>query len=217
MITEVKNDLASSLLSILRDKKSEGVSFRSAAEKLTFLLVERALSNLPSNKVVIDTPVESNAEVSVLNDEVVFVPILRAGLLMLHPAISIYEKGRIGFAGVYRNEETLKPNLYYFKVPVIKDAFYFILDPMLATGGTAVCVVEKLLKLGINPGKIKFISFVSAPEGIEKLKKFSGIEIFTASIDRCLNDKGYILPGLGDAGDRFCYTEGVEVVEDYGI
>ncbi|WP_457568206.1 uracil phosphoribosyltransferase [Desulfurobacterium sp.] len=109
------------------------------------------------------------------------------------------------------------PNLYYFKVPVVREGFYFILDPMLATGGTAACVIEKLKKVGVSSEKIKFISFVSAPEGIEKLKKYSGVEIFTAAVDEGLNDRGYIVPGLGDAGDRFCCTEGVEVVEDYGI
>ncbi|WP_457569869.1 uracil phosphoribosyltransferase [Desulfurobacterium sp.] len=217
MITEVKNSLTSSLLTVLRDRKSDGVSFRKAAEKLTSVLIANALSNLPVDSVVIDTPVESNVKADVLNVDIVFVPILRAGLLMLHPAISLYERGRIGFAGVYRNEETLEPNLYYFKVPVVRDAFYFILDPMLATGGTAACVIGKLLDLNVRPDRIKFVSLVSAPEGIKKLEKFSDVEIFTASIDRCLNDKGYIMPGLGDAGDRFCYTEGVEVVEDYGI
>jgi len=128
----------------------------------------------------------------------------------------LYEKGRIGFIGIKRNEETLKPELYYFKIPVVKDGFYIILDPMLATGGTAALTVKKLIDTDIKPENIIFVSLISAPEGIEKLSPFKKIKIVTASVDRELNNKGYILPGLGDAGDRFCFTEGVEVIESYG-
>ena len=216
MVYEIKNNFCQTLLSKLRDKNTCVEEFRKASFKLSQILISEALSLIPYEKKKIDTPVENKVEGLTINREIVFLPILRAGLSMLSAAIDLYEKGRIGFIGIKRNEETLKPELYYFKIPVVKDGFYIILDPMLATGGTAALTVKKLIDTDIKPENIIFVSLISAPEGIEKLSPFKKIKIVTASIDRELNNKGYILPGLGDAGDRFCFTEGVEVIESYG-
>ena len=210
------SSIAGSILTELRKKETDSGRFKLLAHKLSLLLLAEALKSLPVREVELETPVSAGLGVS-LKCEVTFVAILRAGLSMIPAAVELFPRGRLGFLGIYRNEETLKPVLYYAKLPVIKDGFYFLLDPMLATGGTAEMAVDFLLSRGISEERVKFVSFVSAPEGLGRLEKFKELEILTASIDEKLNDCGYIVPGLGDAGDRFCGTEEVEVFESHGF
>ena len=140
-------------------------------------------------------------------DNYAFVPILRAGTGMLDGLLKIVPNAKIGHIGLYRNEETLEPVQYYYKMPKdIAKREAIILDPMLATGGSAADTIQMLKKDGVK--KIKFLCIISAPEGIEKLKKeHPDVKIYTACIDEKLNDKGYIVPGLGDAGDRIFGTK----------
>ena len=140
-------------------------------------------------------------------DKYAFIPILRAGLGMLDGVVSVVPNAKIGHIGMYRNEETFEPVNYFFKVPKgIENREVFLLDPMLATGGSAIDAVDSLKSRGVT--KIKFLCIIAAPEGIEALnKKHPDVEIYCASIDRCLNENKYILPGLGDAGDRIFGTK----------
>ena len=212
----LKGALKEELLSWLRNRETPAWEFRESLEKLGILLISEALKELKTTKVEVETPVAKGVAEKI-SQEVVFIAILRAGLSLIPPAVSVFPKGRIGFIGTYRNEKTLEPVNYYLKFPKVPGAHYVILDPMLATGGTAEQAVNILKENGIPESEITFVSVVSAPEGIEKLKKFPEAKLITASVDERLNDSGYIVPGLGDAGDRFCGTEEVEVVESYGV
>jgi len=212
----VEGALKEELLRVLRDRRTGTARFKEALRRLGLILISEALTELKLREVNLETPVAPGTfrEVS---QEVVFLPILRAGLSLLGPAVELYPQGRVGFIGVYRDEERLTPVPYYLKFPLIKGAKYLILDPMVATGGTAEFTVNLLLEKGISPEEVVLVSVICAPEGIERLKKFKGLNLITAQVDERLNDRGYIVPGLGDAGDRFCGTEGVEVIESYGV
>ena len=212
----VEGALKEDLLTVLRRKDTPHWLFRETLEKLGLLLIPETLKGLELKRVEVETPVSEGFSYQV-SQEVVFIAILRAGLSLIPPAMGLYPKGRVGFMGVYRNEETLEPVSYYKKYPLVEGARYVLLDPMLATGGTASYCREELLSKGIKAEQLTFVSVVSAPEGIDRLKRFEGLTLVTAAVDERLNDYGYIVPGLGDAGDRFCGTDDVEVVEGYGV
>ncbi len=212
----VEGALKEELLTILRRKDTPHWLFRESLERLGLLLVAEALKELKVKEVKVETPVSCGLS-GEIDQKVVFIGVLRAGLSLIPPALNLYPKGRVGFMGVYRNEETLTPVSYYKKYPFVEGAKYIILDPMLATGGTAFYCIGELLGRGVPPEDLVFVSVVCAPEGIERLKEFKGLTLVTAAVDERLNDRGYIVPGLGDAGDRFCGTDDVEVVEGYGV
>ncbi len=212
----LEGSLKEELLKTLRDEKSRISQFKEALRKLGLLLISEALKGAKTRTLSVKTPV-SEAKVREISQEVVFIPILRAGLSLLPSALEVYPEGRIGFIGVYRDEESLRPVPYYEKFPLLKGALYLILDPMVATGGTAEYSLERLTSLGVKERDITFVSVVSAPEALKRLEMFKEVNLITASLDKGLNDKGFIVPGLGDAGDRFCGTLGVEVIENYGI
>jgi len=212
----IEGSLKEELLKTLRNEKSRTSEFKDALRKLGLILVSEALKAAETKALTVKTPI-CEAQVKEISQEVVFIPILRAGLSLLPPALEIYPEGRIGFIGVYRNEETLKPIPYYEKFPLLRGALYVLLDPMAATGGTAEYAVERLTSLGVKEENIVFVSVVSAPEALRRFEGFKEATLITASIDKGLNDKGFIVPGLGDAGDRFCGTLEVEVIENYGI
>jgi len=155
----------------------------------------------------IETPLEKINTKCLNEDDYAFVPILRAGMSMVDGILKVLPTAKIGHIGLYRNEETLEPVEYYYKMPKnIDKREVFILDPMLATGGSAIATINRLKKDGVK--KINFLCIIAAPEGIEAVKKVhKDVKIYCASIDRCLNEKGYILPGLGDAGDRVYGTK----------
>ncbi len=206
-VTVCNHPLVSHNLSILRDKNTSTELFRSAMARLGKFILMEATEDLPTSKAIIETPL-TKAECNVLSPEVpiLIAPILRAGLILSEVALDIVPTASVYHIGLYRDEETFKPVTYYNKLPSTIDysvARIFVLDPMLATGGSAVAAVDIIKKLGTDAANICFVSIISAPEGIKHLtEQHPGIRIFTGSVDERLNDKAYIVPGLGDAGDR---------------
>lgn len=194
-------------ISILRDKNTSTKEFRELISEISIILCYEATKDAILYETEVETPLEKTKCKKLNEDNYAFVPILRAGMSMIDGILKVIPNAKIGHIGLYRNEETLKPNLYYYKMPKdIKNREVLILDPMLATGGSAINTIEKLKTDGVK--KIKFLCIMAAPEGLEAIKKkHDDVEIFCACIDRCLNNKGYILPGLGDAGDRVYGTK----------
>jgi uracil phosphoribosyltransferase len=192
-------------LALLRDVKTEPKRFRELVREVTWLLLYEATEDLIPVEHPVTTPM-SSAIGKVLVEEIAFVPILRAGLTMVDPAMEMIPTAQIWHIGLYREEETLRPIEYYTNVPKKATAeVAFILDPMLATGGSAVAAVDILKKSGVR--NIKFVGLIAAPEGIERLSSiYPDVPIHIAAIDQGLNDMGYIVPGLGDAGDRLFGT-----------
>jgi uracil phosphoribosyltransferase len=191
----------------LRSIETSPKEFRELIEEITMLLCYEATNNVEMKDVVITTPLEEYRTKIIDKNKITFVAILRAGLSMIDGVLKIIPTARIGHIGLCRNEKTLEPEEYYYKVPEnIKDSEVFIIDPMLATGGSAIQAINKLKKEGIK--KVNFLCIIASPEGIENIKKaHKDVQIYCASIDRCLNSHGYILPGLGDAGDRLYGTK----------
>ncbi len=206
-IYELKHPLIEHKLAILRNKKTGTKEFRELISELAMFLCYEAMRDAELENIEIETPVQKT-NVKMLNeDKYAFVPILRAGTGMLEGITTIVPNAKIGHIGMYRNEETLKPVKYFFKVPKdIKEREVLILDPMLATGGSGCDAIQMIKEEGVK--KIKFLCIIAAPEGIKKMQEeHPDVEIYCASIDERLNDKGYIVPGLGDAGDRIFGTK----------
>jgi uracil phosphoribosyltransferase len=198
-------------ISILRDSNTSHDRFRMAIRRVSAFILQEATRDLPLSKAFVDTPI-CKAETKILSPEIpiIITPILRAGLMMCDVAMDLIPSASVYHVGLYRDEETLKPITYYNKLPSNIDysqARIFLLDPMLATGGSATAAVEIVSKLGVREENIYFVSIISAPEGIEALNnRYPGVKIFTGALDERLNDKAYIVPGLGDAGDRMFGT-----------
>ncbi|MBI1806181.1 MAG: uracil phosphoribosyltransferase [Ignavibacteria bacterium] len=192
-------------LTLLRDKRTPSHLFRSILRRTASLMAYEVTHDLKITKVSVVTPLEKTKGY-VVTDSIILVPILRAGLGLVGGFVEVLPNARVGHIGMYRDEETLKPVDYYLKFPKqLKKGLVLVLDPMLATGGSAAAAVSVLKKKGAK--KIRFISLVAAPEGVRLLARtHPDILIFTCALDRQLNDKGYILPGLGDAGDRIFGT-----------
>lgn len=197
----LKHPLVQCDVSILRNKTTAPPQFRSALERIGLFLAEAATRSLALQRRDVETPLEFTTGFALQND-VVLLPILRAGMSLLQPFLSVIPQAAIGYIGLKRNENTLLPAEYYFNVPPLSpSSVVFILDPMLATGGSICATMERMYLEGAQQCIIA--SVIAAPEGIENvLAQFPNTTIVTAALDRCLNDKGYILPGLGDAGDR---------------
>lgn len=204
---EIVHPLLQHKLSVLRDVKTDKKEFKELVNEITLLLVYEVTKDLPTSMQVINTPLEE-CEVPVLaGKKPVILAIMRAGIGMVDGFLTLMPSARVAHIGVYRDEETLKPKLYYFKIPPhSKDRQFYICDPMLATGGSAIVAIDKLKAAGVK--KIIFVCVIAAPEGVEMvLKAHPDVKIFAAGLDRKLNKKGYILPGLGDAGDRMFGTK----------
>lgn len=194
-------------LSILRDVKTSTKEFRDLVNEIAMLMIYDATRDLPLEDTKVKTPCGiANCKV-ISGRKLAFVPILRAGLGMVEGALSLVPAARIGHIGLYRDEETLKPVEYYCKLPKdIEKRDVFVTDPMLATGGSAIDAISQI-KLR-NPRSIKFLCIIAAPEGLEALKKaHPDVDIYCAGLDDHLNENGYIVPGLGDAGDRIFGTK----------
>lgn len=206
-LVQLTHPLVKTYITKIRDKNTSYFEFRQYVDKLSTLLAYEAAKELELKPKKIKTPLASVKGYE-LKNEVVLMPILRAGLGLMNGFNHIFPEARISHLGVYRNEETLKPVKYYFKFPKLKDkknAIVFILDPMLATGGSMSYAIEELKKAGIK--KIVVASLVSAPEGVKEIRrKHKDVKIFTCALDTHLDDRGYIVPGLGDAGDRLFGT-----------
>jgi uracil phosphoribosyltransferase len=203
-ITILEHPLAADLLTVLRDKKTDPPEFRQIAERLGYLLVAEALSDMPTEDVDIETPLEPTVGTQ-LRRPVVAVAVLRAGLGLLHSVLTLVPDAAIGFAGVQRNEETAEPMEYYTKFPQLDAARVLILEPMLATGGSLSWAIDKVKENGAKD--IVAVCVVAAPEGLQSLEEHHpDVRIVAATLDRELNPNFYIAPGLGDMGDRLFGT-----------
>lgn len=203
-ITILDHPLAGDLLTILRDKDTDPPRFRQTAERLGFLLVAEALSDMPVDPIDIETPLEPTVG-NRIRRPVVGVAVLRAGLGFLHSVLTLVPDAAIGFAGVQRDEETAEPMEYYTKFPSLDSARVLILEPMLATGGSLSWAIDKVKENGAKD--IAAVCVVVAPDGLEAIEtRHPDVRIVAAALDRELNPNFYIAPGLGDMGDRLFGT-----------
>lgn len=192
---------------ILRQKDTPNKEFRELVEEITMLMCFESLRDLPMEDVEIETPIKKTTQKLIKGKKLAIVPILRAGLGMVNGLLRLVPSAKVGHIGMYRDEETLEPHEYYCKLPDdISNRLIVVVDPMLATGGSAIDAITQIKSYG---GKnIKFLCLIAAPEGVEALTKaHPDVQIYCANIDECLNEKGYIVPGLGDAGDRIFGTK----------
>lgn len=194
-------------VALLRDKDTCTNQFRVLIEEITTLMAYEALNDVPTKIVEINTPLETTTQTMIVENSVAIIPILRAGLGMVNGIHTLLPTAKVGHIGMYRDHETLQPKEYYCKLPEnISDKVCIIIDPMLATGGSAVAAIDLLKKQGCK--KIKLMNIIAAPIGVETVQKaHPDVQIYVAQMDRCLNEQGYILPGLGDAGDRIFGTK----------
>ena len=206
-VVELDHPLIEHKLAILRDEKTGTKEFRELVSEIAMFLCYEAMKDAKTYEVEIETPLEKIKTRKIDEDNYAFVPILRAGTGMLDGIINMVPNAKIGHIGMYRDEETFKPNVYFFKVPKdIDKREVLILDPMLATGGSGLDAIELLKEKGVK--NIKFLCIIAAPEGIKRIEeKHPDVQIYCTKIDRELSDKAYILPGLGDAGDRIFGTK----------
>lgn len=203
----VRHPLLQHKLSLLRDKRTATKSFQELLKEITVLLVYEATKDLPIHFKSVETPIETFDAPLLKGKKQVILPILRAGIGMVDGFLALMPSARVGHIGLYRDEKTLQPHCYFFKVPEkAAERHFFICDPMLATGGSAIAAIDKIKSIGVK--KITFVCLVAAPEGIQKVASaHPDVPVFCANIDRALNTKGYIVPGLGDAGDRLFGTK----------
>ena len=194
-------------VAILRDKSTGMKEFRELVEEITTMMTYESMRDVELVPVQVDTPLETVTQYKVPDESIAIVPILRAGLGMVNGVHKVFPTARVGHIGMYRNEETLQPQEYYCKLPDgIENKTVFLVDPMLATGGSACDSLDALKKRGCK--KIKFMAIIAAPEGIETVAKaHPDVPVYVSTLDRQLNENGYILPGLGDAGDRLFGTK----------
>lgn len=202
----LEHPLIQQKLYYLRSKKSNNLSFRNMLDEIGALMVYEVTRDLPLEEREVESPLERTTGY-VLSRKLTLVPILRAGLAMCDGILKLIPQARVGHLGLYRDKSSLKPVEYYSKFPSdMNESDVIIIDPMLATGGSAVAAVDFVKKTGVN--SIRFVCLVASPEGVTLMaEKHPDVQIYTAALDRQLNDHGYILPGLGDAGDRIYGTE----------
>lgn len=206
-VTVVSHPFVKDSLAHLRDKRTEIRRFRFHSDQICMFLFAEAIKGLGFREEDIETPV-GPAQAEKLSDEVIVVPVFRAGLAMLFGAIHLLPKSKVGFVGYQRDEETAEAQEYYWKLPVIShNSVLVVTDPMLATGGTILHMLRRLSADGQKPKEMRVVCVVASPEGIEAVhKEFPEVKIFCAAIDQGLNEKAYIVPGLGDYGDRYFGT-----------
>jgi uracil phosphoribosyltransferase len=205
-LTVVSHPLVQHKLSYLRDKETPTVHFRKLANEVTLLLTYEATKDLATEDVEIETPLETMTAQRISGKKVAVCPVLRAGIGMLDGVLSLVSSARVGFLGMYRDEETLQPVEYYVKLPGDLDQRdAIVLDPMLATGNSSTAAIETVKNAGART--VILVCLVSAPEGIDHIHAdHPDVHIVTAAVDRGLNAQGFIVPGLGDAGDRLYGT-----------
>jgi uracil phosphoribosyltransferase len=206
-VTEVTHPLARHKLGLLRERTTSTADFRRLTNELTLLLTYEATKDFPTEHVEIETPLERTTVERISGKKVAVCPVLRAGVGMLDGVLSLISGARVGFIGLYRNEDTLEPVEYYVKLPNdIAARDVLILDPMLATGNSTAAAILRVKAAGAT--SIVVIAIIAAPEGIERvLRDHPDARIVVSAIDRGLNEHGFIVPGLGDAGDRLYATQ----------
>ena len=203
-VTVVDHALAGHLLAQLRSQETAPPVFRTLAKRLALTLALEAIRDLPTTEITVRTPLEETT--GQVLDDLVAVPILRAGLGMLEAVTELFPEVAVGYIGLERDEASLEPQSYYRKLPPVDGRHVLVLDPMLATGGSGSAATSAVKEGG--PASIRFVCVVAAPEGIRRMEAdHPDVPIFTAAIDRQLNERGYIVPGLGDFGDRQFGTE----------
>jgi uracil phosphoribosyltransferase len=216
-VFEIENNTAKEvLLTILRDKNTTASQFRLAGERLSYFLAGEVSNHLKKEEITIETQL-AKAKGHRLTETILFIPIVRSGITLLNPFLKFFSdmtETRVGFIGLERDEETAIARLYYKKIPEVKPSDrVIVLEPILATGGSACDAIKVLKESGIEEERIIFVTAMSATQGLERVKKeFPGVDILTATIDEKLNDKKFIVPGLGDWGDRIYGTEELETV-----
>jgi uracil phosphoribosyltransferase len=205
-LTIIRHPLVQHKLTILRDQQTETKTFKELVDEIAMLMAYEATSELSLEPREVNTPLEKTSGWHISGKKLTLVPILRAGLGMVEGILRLVPSARVGHIGLYRDHGTLQPVDYYFKVPGdTAERDFFLLDPMLATGGSAAAAVTSLKRAGAN--RIRFLCLVAAPEGVRFLSRaHPDVQIYCAALDRELNKQGYILPGLGDAGDRLFGT-----------
>ncbi|HZE76458.1 MAG TPA: uracil phosphoribosyltransferase [Gemmatimonadales bacterium] len=205
-LTILSHPLIQHKLTLLRDKRTSTRDFKQLVSEIAMLMAYEVTKDLPTQPVEIETPLERMSGRQVAGKKLTLVPILRAGLGMVDGVAQLVPSARVGHIGLARDEATLRPTDYYFKIPGEEESRdFFVLDPMLATGGSGVAAVKALREAGAR--RIRFLCLVAAPEGVRAMERaHPDVPIFAAALDRGLNDRGFILPGLGDAGDRLFGT-----------
>jgi uracil phosphoribosyltransferase len=206
-VTEVQHPLARHKLGLLRDRSTSTADFRRLVDELTLLLTYEATKDFPTELVEVDTPLERTTVERISGKKVAVCPVLRAGIGMLDGVLSLISGARVGFIGLYRDEETLQAVEYFVKLPTdISERDVIVLDPMLATGNSAVAAVDRLKET--SPRSIRLVCLVACPEGLHTFHDaHPDVPVFTGAVDRQLDEHGYIMPGLGDAGDRIFGTK----------
>lgn len=206
-LTVVRHPLVQHKLTLLRDRRTPTKIFKELVDEIAMLMAYEATADLPLESTPVETPLEHATGWRVSGKKLTLVPILRAGLGLVEGVLRLVPSARVGHIGLYRDHDTLEPVDYYFKVPSdAAERDFFVLDPMLATGGSAVSAVDSLKRAGA--ARIRFLCLVAAPEGVRRLAAaHPDVPVYCASLDRELNAQGYILPGLGDAGDRLYGTK----------
>ena len=194
-------------VAIIRDKNTTTKQFREVIGEIATLMAFEAFKDVPTQTITVETPLETVEQTVVKENSIAIVPILRAGLGMVDGVLTLFPAAKVGHIGMYRNEETLEPQEYYCKLPQgIEEKVVMLVDPMLATGGSACDAIALLKKRGCK--HIKFLAIIGAPEGVEKVhSEHPDVEVYVSTLDRQLNENGYILPVLGDAGDRIFGTK----------
>jgi len=205
--TVLNHPLIDHKISLIRDKRTGTKEFREIISEIAMILCYEALKDATQKEIDIETPITITKGKNIDENQYAFVPILRAGLGMTDGMLKVIPNAKIGHIGLYRDEKTLKPHKYYFKAPCnLADKEIILLDPMLATGGSATAAIQMLKDQGAQ--KIKFLCIIAVPEGLEVVQRdHPDVQIYCAAKDDCLNEIGYIVPGLGDAGDRIFGTK----------
>jgi uracil phosphoribosyltransferase len=205
-LTIIRHPLVQHKLTIMRNRETPTKIFKELVDEIAMLMAYEATIDLTVEALPVETPLEPTTGWHISGKKLTLVPILRAGLGMVEGILRLVPAARVGHIGLYRDHDTLQPVDYYFKVPGdVAERDFFVLDPMLATGGSAAAAVASLKRAGAT--RIRFLCLVAAPEGVRRLStEHSDVQIYCAALDRELNAQGYILPGLGDAGDRLFGT-----------
>ena len=206
-LTVLDHPLIHHKLTILRSRETKTKKFRELVNEIAMLMAYEVTKDLPTEPAEVDTPLEHTIGSRIRGKKLALVPILRAGLGMVDGILDLIPSARVGHVGLYRDHDSLKPVSYYLKAPPAQDERdFFLLDPMLATGGSASAATTQLKEQGVV--RCRLLSLVAAPEGVQRmLDDHPDVPVFVAGLDRELNEKGYILPGLGDAGDRIFGTK----------